>query len=136
MWEVVTDLARYPEWNPFVIECRSTLAVGAPIDMRVRLLPPRPFWQREEILAHEPGRRLCYGLRGAFAGGLASERCHVVTARGDAGAHYASTFALRGPLAPVVAALLGRRLARGFAGMTQALAQRAEALATAARATP
>ena len=36
VWRVVTDLDRYPEWNPFVVACRSTLEPGAPIDMRVR----------------------------------------------------------------------------------------------------
>jgi hypothetical protein len=37
VWEVIVDLPRYGEWNPFVVECRSTLAVGDPIDMRVHV---------------------------------------------------------------------------------------------------
>jgi uncharacterized protein YndB with AHSA1/START domain len=134
VWRVIVDLERYPEWNPFVVACRSTLAVGAPIEMRVRGLAPWALSQREEILAHEPGRRLCYGLRGAFLGAISSERCHLVTEREPALAHYRSTFALGGGLAPLVRALLGRRLARGFCAMTGALARRAEALAAQERA--
>lgn len=129
VWQVITDLARYPEWNPFVRACRSDLAVGSPIDMRVAGLAPFELAQRERILAHEPGRRLCYGLDGAFAGGVSSERCHGVTALDAATARYESTFALRGSLAPLVRLLLGRRLARGFDAMTVALAKRAEAVA-------
>ena len=126
VWEVVTDLARYGEWNPFVVECRSNLVVGAPIDMRVRLVGSFAQPQREEILAHEAGRRLCYGLRRSVLGALASERCHVVESLGPALAHYESRFALRGALSPVVRALLGRSLARGFTAMTDALVRRAE----------
>ena len=129
VWQVITDLARYPEWNPFVRACRSDLAVGSPIDMRVAGLAPFELAQREHILAHEPGRRLCYGLDGAFAGGVSSERCHVVTPLDAATTRYESSFALRGTLAPLVRLLLGRRLAHGFDAMTAALAKRAEALA-------
>jgi len=128
VWQVIVDLDRYPEWNPFVLACRSTLAVGAPIDMRVRLLP-FAMMQRETIFEHLPGERLCYGLRGGFGGGVASQRCHVVRAAGDAMTEYESRFALGGRLAPVVRALLGKRLERGFSSMTEALVHRAESLA-------
>src|SRR3546814_14762853 len=37
VWEVIRDLSKYPEWNPFCIECRSTLQPGDPIDMKVKL---------------------------------------------------------------------------------------------------
>jgi uncharacterized protein YndB with AHSA1/START domain len=134
VWRVIVDLERYPEWNPFVVTCRSSLAPGAPIEMRVRGLAPWTLTQRESILEHEPGRRLCYGLAGAFGGGISSERCHAVSEHGPAHAEYTSTFLLRGPLAPVVEALLGRRLARGFQAMTDALVAQAEALATRERA--
>jgi hypothetical protein len=128
VWDVVTDLARYPDWNPFVVACESDLAVGSPIVMRVRLIGP-PQRQRETILAHEPGRRLCYGLAGSALGALASERCHVVTPLDPERTQYESRFELRGWLSPVVRMLLGRRLERGFASMTTALVRRAVAAA-------
>lgn len=128
VWRVITDLASYPAWNPFVVACRSDLVMGAPIWMHVRLVSPWPLPQREQILAHEPGRRLCYGLRDAFRGGLSSTCCHVVAELDSAHAQYDSTFELRGALSPVVRALLGGRLAHGFQSMTEALARRAEGL--------
>ena len=36
--EVIVDPLCYGEWNPFVVECRSTVAVGDPIDMRVHVV--------------------------------------------------------------------------------------------------
>ena len=126
VWQVIVDLDRYPEWNPFVVACRSSLRVGDPIDMRVRVLPFFAQPQRETILEHEPGRLLCYGLPKRGPGALFSRRCHEVDAQGHARSRYVSRFELDGWLAPVVRTLLGRRLAAGFAAMSAAIGKRAE----------
>ena len=128
VWSVVTDLDRYPEWNPFVVACRSTLAVGSPIAMRVRVLPFVAQPQRETIFEHVPGRLLRYGIAPLPLGALASSRSHEVEAIADERARYVSRFELRGWLAPLVEGLLGRRLAAGFAAMSTALVTRAETL--------
>ncbi len=128
VWTVITDLARYPEWNPFVVACRSTLEPGSPIDMRVRVLPFVAQPQRETVFEHVPGRRLGYGLAPMPLGALASRRSHEVEALGSERARYVSDFRLDGWLAQVVATLLGRRLGAGFAAMSAAIKTRAEAL--------
>jgi hypothetical protein len=128
VWEVITDLARYGEWNPFVVACRSTLAVGDPIEMSVRLVPWVTQPQREVVFAHEPGTRLCYGLDGGWLGAIVSRRCHEVAPAGAGRTRYRSSFALSGWMAPVVRGLLGRRLAHGFHAMTAAIRDRAECL--------
>jgi hypothetical protein len=126
VWEVVTHLDRYPEWNPFVIACSSTLTVGDPIRMRVRVLPGLAQPQTERILEHEPGRRLAYGIPASALGALTSRRSHQVTALTPERTEYVSRFALDGWLAPLVSLLLGRRLAAGFEAMSLALQARAE----------
>ncbi len=128
VWEVVTDLPRYPEWNPFVVACRSTLEPGMPITMRVRVLPFLAQPQRETIVEHVPGRRLRYGIAPLPFGALASDRSHTVEATDETHSRYRSHFELGGWLAPVVAALCGRRLEQGFAAMSAAIKTRAEAL--------
>ena len=35
VWEVLTDLPRYGEWNPFCFQCESTLEMGAPVVMKL-----------------------------------------------------------------------------------------------------
>jgi hypothetical protein len=132
VWAVICDLARYPEWNPFVVSCASTLAVGDPISMRVRLFGRFAQPQREQILEHERGRRLCYGLPPSRLGALESRRSHEVTSAGGVRARYCSHFELSGWLAPLVECLLARRLRVGFGAMSRALVARAEALARAA----
>lgn len=128
VWSVIADLDRYPEWNPFVIACRSTLEPGTPIDMRVRVFPGIAQPQRETIFAHDPGRFLSYGVAPLPLGVLASTRSHAVTALGAERARYDSRFELRGWLAPVVQVLLGRRLVQGFAAMSAGIKARAESL--------
>ena len=132
VWSVIRDLARYPEWNPFVVSCASTLVPGDPIAMRVRIFARFTQPQREQILEHEPGRWLCYGLPPSRIGALASRRSHEVTSAGASHTRYVSHFALSGWLAPLVQWLLGARLRAGFGAMSAALKSRAEALASSA----
>lgn len=126
VWEVITDFARYPDWNPFLLKCESTLKPGDPIDLRVRIFSiPQP--QREWIHEHVPGRRFAYHMAPVPLGTLSSLRSHEVEAAGG-GTRYHSHFELNGWMAPVVKFLLGSRLEKGFAGMTEGIQKRAQAL--------
>jgi uncharacterized protein YndB with AHSA1/START domain len=129
VWSVITDLPAYPEWNPFVVAARSTLVVGDPIQMRVRLVPPLVQPQREIIFECVPQQRLVYGLDGAA---IRSRRTHELSRAGEAATRYLSHFRLEGRLAPLTGWLLGRHLTRGFESMTRELALRAETLHRAA----
>ena len=62
VWEVISDLKRYPEWNPFCLACASTLKPGDPIDMTVKLMA-RPQQQREWMLEYVEGKRFAYQMK-------------------------------------------------------------------------
>lgn len=126
VWEVISDLGKYPEWNPFQVECRSSLKPGEPIDMRVKLLA-KPQAQREWVLEYVEGKRFAYRMK-PVPGCLSSYRSHEVTALGSERTRYHSYFHLQGWMRHVVVALLGSKLQAGFAGMTAALQRRAETL--------
>src|SRR5690606_24640586 len=128
VWQVLTDLPRYGEWNPFVTECASSLTPGAPIDMLVDLGGPKPKRQREYMRTHTPGREFSYAMKPVPLGALHSRRSHTVTAVSDRRTRYESHFELGGWLHPVVAAALGGQLRRGFEGMTAAVQRQAETL--------
>lgn len=128
VWEVITDLPRYGAWNPFVVSAVSSLSVGDPIAMHVRVLPFVAQPQRETILEHMPEEGLCWGVPGRAGSPIRSRRCQEVRAAGTERTHYVSDFVLAGWLAPVVRVLLGRRLRAGFQTMTHAVKARAEQL--------
>ena len=127
VWEVVSDLPRYAEWNPFCIECGSTLRPGDPIDMKVKLMA-RPQVQREWVSEYVAGERFAYRTKPMPLGALSSLRFHNVESVGAERTRYQSYFHLRGWLRPLVLGLFRRKLIDGFGGMNQAVVQRAEAL--------
>jgi uncharacterized protein YndB with AHSA1/START domain len=128
VWEVVSDLSRYVEWNPFVVRASSTCEVGAPIRMKVQLFSSFAQSQTEEITDFIAPERICWGLVGGGSLALSSRRCQAVAADGPSRSRYVSEFQLSGWFATVVMALLGRRLESGFRGMSEAVKARAEQL--------
>ena len=128
MWRVVSDLESYGEWNPFVVRARSDMKVGGDIVMHVKLFSFAQR-QRETIIEYEEGSRVCWGIDGPL---LTSRRCQDVRESEHGGARFESDFRLSGFAAPLVSALLGRRLDAGFRAMGEALKRRAESQAEGA----
>jgi hypothetical protein len=127
VWEVITDLPRYGDWNPFVVQCESTLMVGAPINMQVKLLS-KPQAQQEFIFRHEPKQFLSYGLDGGSLRAIVSDRWHEVKALGPDRTHYHSHFELSGWMMPLVRMLMRAKLEIGFRGMTDGIKTQSEKL--------
>lgn len=124
VWRVLADFGHYREWNPFVLACDSSLKPGEPIVMEVALVGTQKV--EEVIESCTPGAGFAYHMKPYPLGALSSRRSHEIVALGAGRAKYRSYFHLEGWLMPVVRALMGRRLERGFAGMTAGLKQRAE----------
>lgn len=127
VWEVISDLSRYGEWNPFCIEAQSTLKPGDTIDMWVKLAK-RPQFQREFITQYDVGRGFAYQMKPVPAGALSSRRSHEISVLDAECCRYHSHFSLQGWLMPLVRGLMGARLQTGFSGMSHAVKQRAEQL--------
>ncbi|MBX7191251.1 MAG: SRPBCC domain-containing protein [Sandaracinaceae bacterium] len=129
VWSILVDLDGYPAWNPFTTRMRSTLAIGAPMDMRVRM----SRWhltiaQREtvrEVTAPE-GERAGRLVWGATMPGVVAERVQTLTPLGPSRCRYLTEDTLEGPLERLVLALFGGSLDDGFAGVAEGLKRRAE----------
>lgn len=127
LWDVIYTMENYPKWNPFIEQCESSLCVGEPIKMKVRLLPFLLLPQKETIKTHIPNEELSYGISLPLSM-LSSHREHKVMKVDEENSIYLSSFVLSGWFAPIVDVLLGGRLNQGFAGMTSALTQQAKGL--------
>ena len=131
VWSVLTDFDSYGEWNPFISRCRAQLTVGAPIEMVVQQLAPRPITMREWIRSVTPGSEFSYSMKPAPLGALRSNRTHTLVPLAENRTRYESHFELGGWLAPLVGLLFGRGFRRGFPGMTTGVQREAERRHTA-----
>ena len=133
VWEVLTDLERYAEWNPFVIEAAGEVVVGARLTVRIRPPGGRATRFRPTVTAAEPERRFAwlgrlFGVPGLFVG---AHRFELEPAGGATRLVQAEDF--RGLLVPLVSRSLEAGTRAGGEAMNAARARRAEDLAARPR---
>lgn len=126
VWEILTDLDRYEEWNPFVIASEGEVAVGQRLVNRLQ--PPggrAQTFKPTVTVADEPktfewlGR---LGLPGIFDG---RHRFDLEpTAEGGTRLVHAEYF--NGLLVPFLRSMLDSKTRQGFELMNEALKARAE----------
>lgn len=124
VWAVLTDFARYPEWNPFITSLSGQLAIGAKI--RARIAPPggRAMTFSFPLSVLEPGRALGWRGRLLLPGIFDGTHRFDLEAIPD-GTRFTQSEEFRGLLVP----LTGRTLAKtadGFRALNQAIKQRSE----------
>lgn len=130
VWEVLTDLPRYGEWNPFCVWARSTFEIGAPIEMRLvsYTAPGMLSPNTEYVCAFEPERLLSWELPDSAAWPYPARRDQVIEALGPARCRYVSTDAFTGPNGIHVMRFAGGWVQRAFNDTARALKIRAEAI--------
>src|SRR4051794_41885813 len=57
VWQVLTDLAAYPDWNPFITRADGAVAVGERLSLDMHPLGARPATLHPTVLEVAPGRR-------------------------------------------------------------------------------
>ena len=127
-WQILTDFERYGEWNPFTTRVGTSLEIGAPVDMHVRLGPLR-VRQAARISAIEPPRLLAWGVTMGPRWLLLAHREQRVEELGDSRCRYVTSDAFAGLLVPLLVLLVGGFIRRGFDAMGAALKARAESSA-------
>jgi hypothetical protein len=128
VWSVLTDFAKYPEWNPFIVEIAGAAVVGS--RLHVRILPPGTsgITMRPTIETIDPPRELAW--RGSLAlAGLFSGTHRFVIEPHETGSNFVQSETFSGLLVPFFRRSLETSTRRGFEEMNHALRERAEALA-------
>ena len=65
VWEILLDMPKYGDWNPFCVECESTLEIGAPVKMKLKsYVNAEPeFFENTEYVCHfEPEKQISWML--------------------------------------------------------------------------
>jgi hypothetical protein len=128
VFDVITDLPRYAEWNPWILKAVGTPSEGATIRVR-SLVGGRLMRVDHRILRSKPDTEFRWCDLGWFTRLAYGERARWLEPRGEGKVSYRVELTITGVLAPVVKAVLGRSLAWGLEAETRELKQRAETLA-------
>ena len=127
VWDILTDFASYPEWNPFIRHISGELKVGERLEVRLEPPDSRGITLRPTVLRAEPNRVMGWVghllVPGLFDGehSLATEPLEENRVR------FVQHEVFKGVLVPLVARSLANTL-RGFEEMNRALKEQAEAL--------
>lgn len=136
VWQVLLDLPRYHEWNPFTVKVESSLAVGDP----VRLYVPNPAAPGENlcivehIVAVEPERLLSWEQKPTAESKDAARRDQYVEVLGPERSSYFTTDIFLGVNADELTRNFGAWVKLSFDAVAQGLKRHAEALHAARRA--
>ena len=127
IWAVLTDLSRYPEWNPLIRAATGEIAVGKRVTMRAVQPGGRLMTIRPRILVAEPGAELRWIA--SLPGIIGGEHSFVLRPSGDGssdtGTELVQSETYRGLLVPVAGRILAGNEA-GFGKLNEAIRNRAE----------
>jgi hypothetical protein len=126
VWEVLTDFAAYPDWNPFIVKASGELVPGARLELHMRLAGRRPMTLRPEVLDADPGRTFRWLGRLLMPGVFDGEHRFTIQPTGPGRVRVIQHEEFRGLLAPLVLAMIAKPTLESFHRMNDALKARAE----------
>jgi uncharacterized protein YndB with AHSA1/START domain len=131
VWDVLTDLDNYRQWNPFCIKGISTLAIGSAVEMVLVDYTGAggTFPNTEYVCAFVPERLLSWELRATSESPYAARRDQVVEPISADRCRYFSTDAFLGEHAHDIMAETGDWVKRAFDDTALALKHRCERVA-------
>jgi len=127
VWAILADLDRYADWNPFTPKIETSFAVGTPIVLHVSFDGAKPIQQVEILRRWAPGEALIWGMTMGPAWWFRAERIQRVEPLGPDRCRYVSEDTFAGAFSPIVAALYGGKVQRGFDALGAALKSRSAA---------
>ena len=126
VWDVLTDLTAYDEWNPFIVHADGEAQIGKRLTLRMRPAGGRTGTFRPTVLESNPGSRLRWLGRLGFPGVLDAEHTFTIEARSGGGTRLRQDEEFRGVLVPFLARSLDTGTLPAFRAMNEALKQRVE----------
>ena len=136
VWDVLVDLPRYGEWNPFCVKCESTLEIGAPVVMTLASPwdPTELSTMTEYVCAVEPEKLLAWNIDWSEAWPYAGRRDQVIETLGPEKCAYYSTDAFLGESGIHIRRFAQSWISAAFTATAKALKVRAEQIYAAQKA--
>jgi hypothetical protein len=128
VWQVLTDFATFPEWNPFIRRALGKAKVGARLEVRIQPSGASGMTFKPTVLVADPNRELRWLGRLIAPGLFDGEHIFTIEALQADRVRFTQREVFTGLLVPLLGRGLDTDTRRGFEEMNQALKARAEAL--------
>ncbi len=126
VWQVLTDFAAYPEWNPFIRRVNGRPEVEERLVVRMRPSGTRGMTFRPTVMRVEPNRQLRWLGHLLVPGLFDGEHIFEIEELDRDRVLFIQRESFKGLLVPLLARSLDRNTQRGFEEMNRALRERAE----------
>jgi hypothetical protein len=126
VWSILTDLASYSDWNPFITSSEGKLAVDEQLVNRLEPPGGRPLTFKPTVTDVDPGHAFEWLGRLVLPGLFDGRHRFEVVPHGD-GTRLLHTERFSGILVPLLKKSLDTQTLAGFEAMNSALKARAEA---------
>jgi len=123
VWAVLTDLAAYPEWNPFIRHIQGELRVGGKLEVRIQPPGGAGMTFRPTVLAVDAGQELRWLVRLLRPGLHDGEHALRIEALGGGRSRFVQSETFSGLLVGFRKGTLAKT-ANGFQAMNEALKAR------------
>jgi hypothetical protein len=116
VWRVLSDLAGYKDWNPYITHATGGLAVGGTVTLRLEPPGGAPLSVQPMVLEADAPRELRWLWAKGFSGVCDSEECFVIVPKGDNRTHVIHRLTCTGLALslPGFASATGERLETNF----------------------
>jgi hypothetical protein len=125
IWDVLTDLPRYPEWNPFISRIAGPLTPGARLTVDLGAVGSRKMTMRPRVLNLTEGREVRWLGKLGFGGLFNGEHSFRLEPISAATTRFVQSEKFTGLLVPLLGRVL-RQAESGFEAMNSALKNRVE----------
>lgn len=126
VWQLLTDFASFPNWNPFIRRASGEIRVGAHLIVNIQPSGARGMTFKPTVLKAEPNRELRWLGRLMLPGLFDGEHVFTIEPLGNKRVSFTQREIFNGVLVSLLARSLKSDTQRGFEEMNQALKTRAE----------
>ena len=125
VWNVLTDFAKFPDWNPFILRIDGILTPRARLAVKIQPPGGRAMTFRPTVLRVEPDRHFAWRGRTILPGLFDGEHSFTLEPR-PGGVRVAHDETFSGVLVPLLRRSLDTTTRQGFGAMNAALKARVE----------
>lgn len=127
VWKVLTDVEKYPQWNPFIKSFQGNLVEGEIIQVELQPADKNPMTMRPQIILVQKERELRWKGRMFLPGIFDGEHIFELTVLENQTTRFIHREKFSGVMVPFLKKMIDNNTRRSFEMMNQRLKEQCEA---------